>query len=401
MRIAHINMLHNGSTGKIMLGISDVAEEMGHICKTFSPLLFNSDKNSLIKKKNHITWGNRLDSFIHTYAGILFGLNGRLSYISTMELIGELKTFNPDIIHLHNIHNFTFNLPLLFRYIKKNKVKVVWTLHDCWSFTGHCPYFDMVKCEKWKQGCYSCPQPKVYPKTYIDNTKYTYNLKKRLFNGVENMTLVTPSKWLADLVKQSFMKNYPVRVINNGIDLSVFKPSNSDIKKRYGIEGKYLLLGVAFGWSKRKGLDVFVELSKRLSDEYAFVLVGTDDRIDQQLPDNIISVHRTESQQELAEIYSAADLLVNPTREENYPTVNMESLACGTPVVTFDTGGSAEIIDETCGCAVCCDDIDEFEKTIKDICENHRYASHNCLRRAESFDFEQKFVEYVELYNSL
>ena len=214
------------------------------------------------------------------------------------------------------------------------------------------------------------------------------------------MTIVTPSQWLAGLVKESYLKDYPVRVINNGIDVDVFKPSDSNFRVQHNIPtNKFILLGISFGWGKRKGLDVFVELANRLaSNKYQIVLVGTDEKVDKLLPPNIISIHTTQNQKELAEIYTAADLFVNPTREENYPTVNMEALACGTPVLTFKTGGSPEIIDETCGSVVPCDDIDALESEIRRICETNPYSTEDCLKRAESFDMNLRFKEYVKLY---
>ena len=214
------------------------------------------------------------------------------------------------------------------------------------------------------------------------------------------MTIVTPSQWLADLVKESFLKEYPVKVIHNGIDLEVFKPTSSDFRERYGIPAeKSVLLGVAFGWGVRKGLDVFVELARRLDPEkYQIVLVGTDEKTDKLLPENIISIHRTQNQTELAEIYTAADLFVNPTREENYPTVNMESIACGTPVLTFRTGGSPEILTEKTGSVVPCDDIDALEQEIRRICIEKPFSQADCLEHAKSFDMHQRFEEYVKLY---
>ena len=213
------------------------------------------------------------------------------------------------------------------------------------------------------------------------------------------MTIVTPSEWLGSLVQLSFLKEYPLKVINHGIDLTVFKPTNNNLRQSHHLEGKYILLGVAFGWGKRKGLDVFIKLAQRLDDQFQIVLVGTNDEIDKQLPANIISVHKTSNQQELAEIYSAADLFVNPTREENYPTVNMEAIACGTPVLTFKTGGSPEIPDERTGYVVDVDDIDEIEKQIIRICTDNVFSINDCLKRAQSFDKTTKFNEYVRLYS--
>ncbi len=294
------------------------------------------------------------------------------------------------------------NLPMLFDYIKRHHVHVIWTLHDCWPFTGRCPYFDIAKCDKWKKGCGNCPYPKdSYPPSLVDKTAKMWKLKKKWFTEVKNMTIITPSQWLADNVKESFLKDYPVKVINNGINISVFKPTESGFKQEYGIGNKYMLLGVADSWGVRKGLDVFVELSKRLdSTKYQIVLVGTNDSVDKQLPDNIISVHRTQNQKELAEIYTSADLFVNPTREENYPTVNMESIACGTPVLTFRTGGSSEIMDETCGAVVDCNDIDALESEIIRIAEEKPFTLEKCLRRAKQFDQNERFMEYIDLYQN-
>ena len=212
------------------------------------------------------------------------------------------------------------------------------------------------------------------------------------------MTIVTPSKWLSDLVKQSFLKDYPVKVINNGIDLSIFKPTQSDFRDHYGLVGKKIVLGVAYGWNYRKGLDVFIELQNRLPKNYQIVLVGTNKNIDGILPTNIISIHRTQSQKELAEIYSTADVFVNPTREEVFGLVNVEAIACGTPVVTFKTGGSPECIDDTCGSVVPCNDIDAMEMEIRRICEERPYSKEACIAHSKNFDMNARFQEYVDLY---
>ena len=212
------------------------------------------------------------------------------------------------------------------------------------------------------------------------------------------MTLVTPSKWVADLVEQSFLREYPVVQIANGIDLNIFKPIKSDFRKKHALESKKILLGVAFGWGKRKGLDVFIDLAKRLDEAYQIVLVGTSADVDAYLPKNILSIHQTKNQQQLAEIYSAADLFVNPTREENYPTVNMESIACGTPVLTFRTGGSPEILTSETGAVVDCDDIDAMEREVRRICETKPFSRADCLKAAQAFDMHARFEEYVRLY---
>ena len=382
-----------------MLEIASCASNKGHFVETYSTNPFSKKYQKLPSPpQGHKYYGSYIETFIHFGIGLVFGRNGMHSAFATKRLIKKLETFNPDIIHLHNLHNFCINLPMLFNYIKKNNIRTIWTLHDCWAFTGHCPHFDMIGCEKWKTGCYKCPQYKEYPQSWVDNSKKMYQRKKKWFTGVQDMTLVTPSQWLADLTKQSFLKEYPVQIINNGIDLGVFKPTESDFRQKYNCVDKFVLLGVAFGWGKRKGLDVFIELAKRLDDKYQIVLVGTDENIDKVLPKNIISIHRTQNQKELAEIYTAADLFVNPTREENFPTVNIEALACGTPIVTFKTGGSPEILDKSCGVVIEKDNIDELEKQIRYIYEHKPFEKEDCLQRARKFDMNTKFEEYIKLY---
>lgn len=399
MVVLEINSCNFGSTGNIMLQIASAARLHRYEVITCCPKSRDNMKRTIA---NQIMLGNRFSRNIHLALAKWAGFNGCFSLISTWNFLNKLRKINPAIIHLHNLHNSYINLPLLFHYIKKHHIRVVWTLHDCWAFTGQCPYFTVVKCDKWKTGCHHCPQYRKYPSANVDQTKRMWKLKKKWFTGVKDMTIVTPSQWLADLVKQSFLKEYPVKVINNGIDLTVFKPTKSDFREKNLIsQDKKVLLGVAFGWSKRKGLDVFIELSKSLPGNYQIVLVGTDESIDKQLPDNIISIHRTQDQKELAEIYTAADLFVNPTREENYPTVNMEAIACGTPVLTFDTGGSPEILDETCGSVVDCDDVDAMKREIIQICEKIPCSKDACLKKAEEFDMNDRFKEYLDLYEEI
>lgn len=402
MRIAIINMVPYGSTGKIMLQIARVARERGHEVRTYSTEPYSMKRRPKpFVAPDHFQWGSFRENMFHYYLGSTFGRNGCYSKSGTKQLIQELERFAPDVLHLHNLHSFCIHFPTLFRYIKKNNIRTVWTLHDCWTFTGQCPHFDMFGCDKWKTGCHHCKQPMTYPKSRVDNSKRMYERKKKWFTGVQDMTLVTPSQWLADLTRESFLKEYPVNVIHNGIDLSVFQPTQSSFREKYGCEDKYILLGVAFGWGQRKGLDVFVELSRRLDKHYQIVLVGTDEETDRRLPENIISIHQTQNQEELAQIYSAADLFVNPTREEVFGLVNTEALACGTPVLTFHTGGSPEILDESCGAVVEKNDVDGLEREIIRICGDRPYSCEDCLTRAKQFDMNSRFGECVKLYEEI
>lgn len=404
MRIAEINMMHVGSTGKIMFGIAETASSLGNEVYTFSPFYYEKGKKmEAVEIHNHIYFGSLSGTVAHYIFAEITGFHGCGSYFGTKQLIKQLKKLQPDILHLHNLHNFTINIPELFSYIKKEKVKTVWTLHDCWSMTGKCPYFDIAGCEKWKTGCNKCPVLHEYPKAYLDQVRLMWKLKRKWFTGVDYMTLVTPSQWLANIVQESFMSNYPVKVIHNGIDLSIFKPSfDHEIYQKYNIpREKHIILGVAFDWGKRKGLDVFIELSKQLTSEYQIVIVGTNEAIDQILPSEIISIHRTQDQRELAQLYTLADVFVNPTREDNFPTVNLEALACGTPVITFNTGGSPECIDESCGICVECDDLESLKKNICYVCEENTFLSSDCVKKAVNYEQNECYKKYVNLYKSM
>lgn len=395
MKIVEINTVDYGSTGRIMLQIAQQAREDGHEAWTFSM----ARKGKVEPRIGHEYYCSYFSYCLHYLFGKMTGCNGLFSVMPTLRLIKRLRLIQPDIIHLHNLHGFSINLPLLFQYLKSSGKHVVWTLHDCWAFTGHCAHYDSVKCEKWKTGCKDCPIYRGYPESNVDNSKWMWKLKKKWFSGLKNVMLVTPSEWLADQAKASFLQDYPVCTLNNGIDLGVFKPVASNVKERYHISyEKYVILGVAFGWGHKKGLDVFIHLAESLGEQYQVVLVGTDVDIERTLPTNILPIRRTESQQELAEIYSMADVFVNATREETFPTVNIEALACGTPVITFETGGSPEILDATCGIIVPCDDVTALKEAIVHIAENKPFTAERCVERAKRYDMNDKFSEYVGLY---
>lgn len=394
MKVVQINAVCGfGSTGKICVGISKVLCSQG----IENYILYNSgcsDHPLGIKCAEPLPKVQALRSRI-------LGNYGFNSRISTRKLIRELQRIAPDVVHLHNLHGHNCDLEMLMAYFRETKTKLVWTFHDCWAFTAYCPHFVMAGCEKWKTGCHHCSQRRTFS-WFFDRSSWLFEKKKRAFSGLD-MTIVTPSEWLAGLVKESFLKEYPVVVVNNGIDLNVFKPTPSDFRQNHGIrEDQVLLLGVAIGWHPRKGADVFMRLARRLDpDRFRIVMVGTDDQIDRQLPENIISIHRTANQAELAQIYTAADLFVNPTREEVFGLVNVEALACGTPVLTYRTGGSPECIDGQTGMVVDCDDEEALIHKIKEFAELHPFAEKACMDRAMLFSDEKKYLEYSTLYQRL
>lgn len=390
MKIVQINATCGiGSTGKICSGISSMLTEKNienYILYSSlgdgSPLGISCSDSRYIK--------------LQALKSRLFGNYGFNSASATEKMISEIERLEPDIVHLHNIHGHDCNLEMLFGYFKSKKIRLIWTFHDCWAFTAYCTHFTAAGCEKWQTGCAECVQRRNYSLLF-DKSKKLFEKKKSLFEGLD-MTIVTPSVWLGELVEKSFLREYPLRVINNGIDLNVFRYRDSDFRQRYGLENKKIVLAVSFGWSNAKGLDVLISLAERLPEDYRVVVVGTDSRTDRLLPEKVISIHRTHNQQELAGIYSAADLFINPTREENYPTVNMEALACGTPVLTFRTGGSPEMLDEKCGSVVECDDTDSFEKELIRICSERPYSRDACIKKAQEFDKNKRYKEYIGLY---
>ena len=384
MKIVQINSVSNGSTGKIM---NDIHNE----------LLKNEIESIIIwgrgRKSNNdkeIYLNDKIGTYFHVLMNRLTGKNGLYSKKSTKKLIKRLDTIKPDIIHLHNIHGYYINIELLFNYIKKKQIKTIWTLHDCWAFTGQCPYFTLESCSKWRHECFKCPMLRQYPKSLVDNSKWNYNFKKKLFSGL-NMTIVTPSYWLANLVKDSFLKDYPVYVINNGIDLNTFKETAGDFRKKYGIEDKKIILGVAGVWDRRKGLDDFLELSKVIDSDYIIVLIGVSKKQLKILPDNIIGITRTENQKELAVIYSSASVLFNPTYEDNYPTVNLEAISCGCPVITYNTGGSPESATKYGTVTNKHEFINDYNKMV-----NRKYH-----KKDYDFSKERMCSEYLDLYERI
>ena len=393
MRIAAVNISDYGSTGKIMLGIAEEARQRGHEVRTFSRGWFGTTE-----REGHRYFGIPVEHAAHHALGYVTGDEGSGSVISTLMLIEELKKFRPDVLHLHNLHGWYLDLPMLFGYIKKNDVRTIWTLHDCWAFTGHCPYFDFTGCSKWKGKCSGCPVYRAYPGSLFDNSRKMHARKKKWFSGIGDMTLVCPSEWLSGLVRSSFMGGYPVRVIHNGIDTGIFSYRESDFRDVYGIrENEKIVLGVAFDWEKRQGIDVFPQLEDMLGEDYRIVLVGNDGSGFDMLSERTVCIPRTADQTELAEIYSAADVFVNPSREDNYPTVNMEALSCGTPAAVFDTGGSPESVLDGCGAVVPKNDIPALADAVREIVSAGPDRAEISRKAAGSFDVSVMTDGYLGL----
>jgi putative colanic acid biosynthesis glycosyltransferase len=399
MRIMLINVVYGvGSTGRIVRDLRSVISSKGY--QSVAAYGRDTDEHG----NDVIRIGGDIDNYIHLLYTRLFDAHGMASKTATKKLISEIDVLKPDIIHLHNIHGYYINIGILFAYLKKAKIPIVWTFHDCWSITGHCSHYDYVGCDQWIEGCKKCPIINEYPKSLlIDCSRRNYIMKKNAFCDIKDLIIVTPSKWLSEQVKLSYLKEYQIKVINNGIDLDVFKPTDSDFRFRFGLDSKFIILGVSSIWCESKGYRYFVDLNKRLKNDEVIVLVGLTEAQKRQLPAGIVGITKTNNLRELSEIYSAADVFVNPTLEDTFPTTNLEALACGTPVISFNTGGSPESVDNGSGVVVGRGDMESLVKAIGEIKNNGKgYYSENCHRRARKlYNKSQRYDEYVKLYESI
>lgn len=391
MKVFQVNSVcGTGSTGRIVCDIKQMLKNSGNDCRIAYGRGFFDDPDC-VKIENDLVFK------AHVFFSRITDRQGFYSTAATRRLVRDIEQFNPDIIHLHNIHGYYLDIRVLFEFLKQYNKPVVWTLHDCWAFTGHCAYFSFVGCEKWKTECGQCPQKSAYPASVlIDNSKKSFNLKKDLFTDIENLQIVTPSNWLNGVVKESFLKKFPVTTIYNGIDLNVFKPLKSDFKSKNGLSGKKVVLGVANVWEKRKGLDDFIKLSKVLPNDYKIVLVGLSEKQIAALPQNILGISRTENINQLVEIYSAADVYVNTSVEETMGLTTVEALACGTPAVVYNATAVPEMVNEKCGKVVNAGDIDGLIKAITTV----DVRAEDCLLRAAEFEKDKQYNIYLNLYKN-
>ncbi|MFV0419971.1 MAG: glycosyltransferase [Dysgonomonas sp.] len=399
MRILQINSVANsGSTGRIAEDIGKVLIEQGHESYIAYGRYSNPSRSQLIRI------GNKVDVYSHGLVSLLLDRHGFASKKATIDFIKKIDALKPDAIGLHNIHGYYLNIDILFKYLSKSQIPVLWAFYDCWNFTGHCSYFDKIGCDKWKTGCYQCGLKHTYPTSlFVDNAKKNYEDKKRLFNSVDNIQLVVPSKWLEGLVRNSYLSDLPVHTIHTGIDMDVFKPNMIDVRRKYNIQGQKVVLGCANIWNARKGLADFISLRNQLDKKYDIVLVGLSRKQIGQLPDGIKGIERTENVAELAALYSMADVFVNPTWADNFPTTNIEALACGTPVITYDTGGGPESIDENTGYIVEKNHKEKLADAVLSILTNDREKyKERCVLRAQSlFDKQNRYNDYINLYKNM
>ena len=392
------------STGRIMQEIGELAMQNGWE----SYVAYSKGRDGIRTCASHtIPIGNKWDTWMHGLETRLLDRHGLASVSVTYDFIKHLKEISPDIVHIHNIHGYFLNYPVLFEYLSKSGIPVVWTVHDCWLYTGHCYYYSYIQCNKWKNGCGDCPQKRKFPASWwMDRSARNYQDKREAFTSMphDKLTIVPVSDWIRGEMSRSFLKGYPFRVIHNGIDTEVFTVYGADeVKRKYGWQGKHVLLGVASIWSEEKGLPDFIKLAQQLRDDEMIVLVGVTEEQKSQLPQNVYGIRRTENIRELAQLYSAADVFVNPTWQDNYPTVNLEAIACGTPVVTYRTGGSVEAVTEDTGFIVEQGDVKGLLDAVRVIEQygKHYYAD-RCRKYAlANFRKEDRYADYLKLYEDL
>lgn len=403
MILLQINTTANtASTGRIAEDIGQVAMADG------AESYIAYGQGARPSQSNLIQIGNERDLKLHGLKTRLLDRHGFGSKAATKRFVAQLDELQPDIVHMHNLHGYYLNIEILFNYFAKRGTPLIWTFHDSWPFTGHCTFFEHYGCEKWKIQCHDCPNSKGYPSSWwLDQSRRNFADKKKLFNSVEKLTIITPSKWLAALVRQSFLKQHDIRVIHNGVALDRFfpHPQAEGFRKKLGLGNRKVILGVASVWDERKGLADFIKISDQLSADKVIVLVGLSKTQIAALPENgrIVGLARTESIEELAMLYTLASVFVNPTYLDNFPNTNIESLACGTPVVTYRTGGSIEAVAEGCGYVVDQGAHLQLLESIKKLLSGDKLEyRQTCRSRAEQYyDKVDRYRDYFALYKEV
>lgn len=395
-KLVQINTVCNTSTGRIMGDIQREAVKQGYDAVSFV------GRRKPFRDIRCEKIGNSLSFWIHVVINTIFDRQGYGSYFVTKKMVKRIREENPDIIHLHNLHGYYLNLPVLFDYLSNEfRGKVFWTFHDCWPLTGHCPHFAAVDCDKWIEGCHHCPKKKEYPiSLFLDASKQNYRDKKKMFTSLQNLTIITPSEWMANWIRASFFMNYRIEVVNNGIDLSKFsyKP-NEEVLNKYSISrDKKILLGVANVWDKRKGLNDFLKLSEKLPTEYKIVLVGLNKYQIQKLPPTIIGIERTENVEELVALYSMAHIFINPSVEESFSLVTVEAFACGTPVIVLDTSAVKELVSNENGVVLEEHETQDYLQAI-DCLESIGLTRAQIAATAQKYDATKAAAKVVQLYD--
>ena len=391
----------NTSTGRIMKEIGEIAIAAGWE----SYIAYSGARDGVPQHSSRlIPVGNKLDLALHAVATRLFDAHGLASRRATKQLIRRIREIDPDIIHIHNVHGYWLNYPLLCQYLQESGKPVIWTVHDCWLYTGHCYYYSAVGCDKWSTGCGHCPQKRAFPASWVfDRSARNWRDKQRAFGSLERLTIAPVSEWIRNEMSRSFLKDKQFQVIHNGIDLNVFKPEAAEGQER---PAGTVILGVASLWigHEEKGVRDFIQLAGLLREDEHLVLVGRMSEAQRAaFPANVKLIERTENVGKLAALYAGATAFVNPTWQDNYPTVNLEAIACGTPVVTYRTGGSVEAVAEGTGFVVEQGDVEGLLARVRELAAMDRQAvAARCRAHAlQHFSKQERYQDYIRLYENL
>ena len=409
MKLAVINSVAGyGSTGKLaeMLGNGEGIESRIYYGRKSAATDLKGAQKQALEDESHFYFGGAGSFAGHMIRTFLFDSHGFASDEKTAEMIADLKVFAPDLVHLHNLHGYYLNVEPLFAYLKESGVPVIWTLHDCWAFTGHCAHYTSVQCDKWKTKCVNCPALSHYPPTFNGrNTAKNQQRKQEVFTSLkpDQMTIVTPSLWLKGEAEQTFLSRYRIMAIPNGIDRTVFYRRASSFKRDHGLEDRFVILAAASTWYKEKGSEDLVRLAQKLPKGTALAVIGVTGSLKKKLnlPD-VITMERTENADQMAELYSSADVFINLTQEDTFPTVNIEALACGCPVLTYAVGGSPEIVTETTGLSVPANDLNAVIGMIKVMRDRQIiFRTEDCIARGNEYSRERMKEEYRKLYDEM
>lgn len=401
MKVIQINAVYGyGSTGVIVKDIENALLEEGNESR-----IVYQHSNLVKTDINGLQMGNVVDWKIHAILTRVLGKQGYASGNSTKRLIKYLETEKPDIVHLHNLHANYININQLLSYLAKKNIATILTLHDCWFFTGKCFHFTMCGCEKWKIGCGKCPQNKEDVKSlFWDKSKQVFKDKKEKFQAIQNLTIVGCSDWIKNLAKESpIFRNKQLVRIYNGVDTDIFHPKKENkFRETYGLTGQFIILGMANKWLQDMNKETFRKIRETLLPDELIVIVGCSEEQKSELKQyfNVLSIGYISNRNKLAEIYSAADVFVNMTFEDTLPTVNMESICCGTPVITYNSCGSPELISPgITGYVIPQKSVKELRNAINRIKQGFIDKEKCAYVGKNKFDKRRQYKEYLQLYD--
>ena len=397
MKVLQINAYGNFSTGKIAQGIALECNS-----SNIENLFLYGRNECANPSVNSKKIASSFSCKFHFLMSRVFDRTGFYSYFQTKKIVKEIQKYHPDIIHLHIIHGYYCNIKVLFKYLANCGVPIIWTFHDCWAYTGHCAYYLSAKCYKWKTQCNRCTEKMTYPRSFVfSQSKRNFIDKKKLFTSIKNLTIVANCDWLKSETLDSFFKDYKVIAINNGVDQNVFKYNQEARYKLFGETKKTIVLTIANKWDIRKGLLDVIEVYKKLdSDRFTFVVVGLtpeDWRLyNYDVPESFIVVNRTSNQKELSDYYSSADYFLCLSHEDTCPTTIIESISCGTPVLTYSIGGCSEaIVDGITGKTFLENDTDAIACFLSRL---PAFKRKECIDIGKKYDSKKCFAKYIDLY---